>query len=126
MYGFAAGVVPVQCFGVPYDIPAARLTWSDVRHLRLGGAISDLDGHLLIDSRADTLLFVKVDRSGRVTTDLRPPSRSDATVARRVAVVQPGADAAYADVIAALDLVLANELPVHGIWIAAPSDMPTN
>ena len=125
-YAVTAGYVPAQYFGLPYDLPAARLNWSDVRHLRLGGAIAYLDGQLLIDPGADTLLFVTMDSTGRVTTHLRPSSRSGAASVRRVAVLQPGAGAAYADVIAALDLVLANEVPVHAIWIATPSDMPSN
>ncbi len=120
------GFAPGSLRGVPYDLPAPRLTWSDVRHLRVGGAITDLTGQLLIDPGTDDILFVTVDSSGLVATRVRPHSKRDEQSIRTVAILQPSRDATYASVVGALDMVLQKEVPVDAIWISAPGDFGTS
>ena len=54
-YMIVGGYAPETYLGVPYDSTAPKLTWSDVDHLRIGGAITDLTGKVLIDPAVDDL-----------------------------------------------------------------------
>ncbi len=120
------GFAPGSPRGVPYDLSEPKLTWSDVRHLRLGGAITDLTGQLLIDPGTDDIVFVTVDSSGLVATQVRPHSKRAEQSIRTVAILQPSRDATYASVVGALDMVLQKEVPVDAIWISAPGDFGTS
>ena len=116
------GYAPATLRGVPYDLSAPKLTWSDVGHLRRGGAITDLTGKMLIDPAVDDLVFVTVDSSGKVATQLRPHSLADQQADHTVAVVQPSRDTDYASVVAALDAIRQSEAPADSIWVCAPGD----
>ena len=121
IFGVVGGYSPPIHRGVSYDIPLPRLTLSDVQHLRIGGAITDRAGEMLIDPAVDELVFVSVSRSGEMTIENRG-HKADGEASRTVAVLQADRNAAYASVVSALDAIKQREPPVEDIWIAALAD----
>ena len=113
--------------GVPYEFSTHKLTSSDVRHLRMGGAISDSEGRVLIDPGTDRLVIATVHRSGRLATQLRPHSNRGVLSRRTLVILQLSRDATYASFVQALDTLHQEGFPTDTIWVSAPADAePSN
>ena len=119
-FAVTAGLAPARNFGIPIDISNPKLDEADARHLRLGGAISDLQGNLLIDPRVDRLLFVTVGQGGRVVTELQASSNNAASPKRVVAILQPRNDGTYGEFVRALDAATHEGGTANGVWLVLP------
>jgi len=127
LFAVTSGLRPANYLGVPYDTPAVILTTSDVRHLRIGGAISDSEGEVFIDPQVDVVIFATVDGHGLLTLETRSPSTMREIPPQTMVVLQTSSEAPYEGFVAALDELRRERVLPGALWMAEPiADMPPN